>query len=388
MNGDRAVYIKSRNVLINNELRPATLHFHQGKIKEILPYESLADHDYEDYYIVPGFIDLHLHGMYGADSLDMTEGALGVIQQKLLEEGTTSFLATSTTLEKETLKVSLKKLASEIELQTEGEGATCLGIHLEGPFLNSEFAGAHKKEEILKPSVSVFETLQEASNNKIRRVTLAPEADDDNELTTYLSDKGILVSIGHTAATAKETEIAISAGAKLITHMYNGMPQIHHREIGVAGMAMLSDEITCEFIADGIHVSHRAVELAKKSKGVQNMILVTDSNKAKGLPPGDYTFNGRNIVLNERGEARIKETGSLAGSTAKMNDIVRNVIENTTIDQVEAFQMASLNPARLINIDHYKGQIQTDYDADIVVLDGQYSVIHTYISGELKEVIP
>ena len=388
MNGDRTVYIKSRNVLIDNELKPATLHLYQGKIRGILPYESQVDYDYGDYYIVPGFIDLHLHGMYGADSLDETEGTLEIIKQKLLAEGTTSFLATSTTLEKETLKEALKKLASEIELQTEGNGANCLGIHLEGPFLNPEFAGAHKKEEILKPSISVFEELQNASNNEIKRVTLAPEKDDNNDLTAYLFDKGILVSIGHTAATAKETESAVKAGAKLITHMYNGMPQIHHREIGVAGMAMLSDEIACEFIADGIHVSHHAVELVRKSKGIQNMILVTDSNKAKELPSGDYTFNGRNIVLNERGEARIKETGSLAGSTAKMNDIIRNVIENTTIDQIEVFQMASLNPARLINIDHYKGHIKIDYDADIVVLDKQYKVIHTYISGGLKEVIP
>ena len=381
------MYIKSRNVLIDNELKPSTLYLDQGKIKEILPYESHADYDYGDYYIVPGFIDLHLHGLYGADALDETKDSLELIRQKLLDEGTTSFLATSTTLEKETLKGALKKLASEIESQIEGDGAKCLGIHLEGPFLNSEFAGAHKKQEILKPSIPIFEELQNASNGKIKRVTLAPEMDEDHALTAYLSDKKILVSMGHTGATAKATEMAIEAGARLITHMYNGMPQIHHREVGVAGMAMLSDKMVCEFIADGIHVSPHAVELVKKTKGVRNIILVTDSNKAKGLPVGDYVFNGRNIVLNELGEARIKETGSLAGSTAKMNDIVKNVIQNTTINQVEAFQMASLNPAKLIHVDDFKGQIKISYDADIAVLDDHYEVVHTYISGKLKEVM-
>ena len=379
------MYVKSRNVLIGDVLKPATLHVVDGKIKDIMPYEFQDAQDYGNCYIAPGFIDLHMHGGYGFDVLDDDQNSFTLLRRKLLDEGTTSFLATSTTLEKEMLKVSLAKLGSKIGKQIAGDGASCLGIHLEGPFLNPKFAGAQKSCDILEPTIALFQEFQSASDFQIKRITLAPEMDIDHSLITNLSNQEILVSIGHTGADAKEARAAFVAGSKLVTHMFNGMPPFHHREIGVSGMALLCDGLSCEFIADGIHVSFDAIELACKVKGSENLILITDSNKSKGLPPGEYVFHGRNIVLNEQGEARIKETGSLAGSTAKMNMVVKNIIQNTTIDRVEAFKMASLYPARLINVDDSKGLIDIGYDADFVVLDQQYQVIETFAIGKRKD---
>ena len=378
------VYVKSKNVLIDHVFKPATIHLSRGRIASILPYDTPADYDYEGCYVVPGFVDLHLHGGYGIDVLDEDEDSFRQLQQRLLQEGTTSFLATSTTLETEMLKKALMHLGKKIETQIAGSGATCLGIHLEGPFLNPDFAGAQKVHDILKPSISLFEAFQSASGDKIKRVTLAPETDVNNMLTTHLSNQGILVSVGHSGATAEETHAAITAGAKLVTHLFNGMPQLHHREIGLNGMAMLSDQLVCEVIADGNHINFNTIELVRKTKGPGGIVLVTDANKVKGLAPGEYTLHGRNVVLNERGEARIKESGSLAGSTSKMNIAIKNIIENTTIDQVEAFQMASLYPAKLLNIDHIKGRIDIGHDADIAILDQAYQIVDIYVAGQRK----
>jgi N-acetylglucosamine-6-phosphate deacetylase len=382
-----AMYIKSENVLVNNALKPATLHVQHDKIKEILPYETSKEAtDYGQDFILPGFIDLHIHGCYGIDVLDDDLDNFHQLRRKLLEEGTTSFFATTTTLEKENLVKGLRFLGRKIDSQEGIFGAQCLGIHLEGPFLNEEYTGSQNKSYLLKPDISTFKEFQSAANNHIKRVTLAPEKDEDQGLIRHLKDQHqILISAGHSGAAAKDMSSSVIAGVTLITHMFNGMVPLNHHDIGIVGVAMMSDELVCEIIGDGVHLCYDAIDLIKKIKGFERLILVTDSNQAKGMPAGDYNFHGRNVKLNSDGEARIKESGSLAGSVAKMNDMVRNITQNTSISLVEAFQMASLLPARLLHIDHKKGRLSNGYDADIVILNQEFHVVDVYIAGKREE---
>jgi N-acetylglucosamine-6-phosphate deacetylase len=376
--------IKSKRVLIGDSFEPAALVLENGKIIEILPYatQTTENCDFQENRIVPGFIDLHLHGGYGEDCLDYPQEAFDRLRRKLLLEGTTSFLATSTSLDKAELISRLEVLGKKIANQQLDQGANCLGIHLEGPFLNVKFAGAQNPQSIISPSIDCFEAFNEASGNQIKRITLAPEEDEDFSLIRYLHEQGILVSMGHSGADKIEAEKGEKYGAHLVTHMFNGMPQIHHREISLAGYAMLSDELLCEFIADGIHVSFEAIDLVRKIKGKGKLILITDSNRAKGMPLGDYVLHGRAVTLGEDGSVRIKETGGLAGSVLKLNQGVRNIVEHTRIDPVEALQMASLYPAELLGIDNIKGKIKEGYDADVLVLDEDYQVLEAFVGGK------
>ncbi|MDR2975776.1 MAG: N-acetylglucosamine-6-phosphate deacetylase [Streptococcaceae bacterium] len=382
------VIIKSKNVLIGEGFEAAALAFENGKIIEILPYaaQTMVDYDFQENMIVPGFIDLHLHGGYGDDCLDYPQEGFDRLRRNLLLEGTTSFLATSTSLDRAELISRLVVLGGKIVSQALDFGANCLGIHLEGPFLNVKFAGAQNPQSIISPSVECFEAFNQAGRNQIKRITLAPEEDEDFSLIRYLHEKGFLVSMGHSGARKIEAELGEKHGAQLITHMFNGMPQIHHREISLAGYAMLSNDLVCEFIADGIHVSFEAIDLVRKTKGRGKMILITDSNRAKGMPLGDYVLHGRPVVLSEDDSVRLKETGGLAGSVLKLNNAVKNTVENTRIDLVEALQMASLYPAELLGIDNVKGRIQKGYDADIVVLDADYQVQEAFVGGKCGDV--
>ncbi|KRN83632.1 N-acetylglucosamine 6-phosphate deacetylase [Pediococcus ethanolidurans] len=344
-----------------------------------------CDIDYGDSFIVPGFIDLHIHGGYDADVLDDNANSFERVRQHLLSEGTTSFLATSTTLKKDELIKRLKTLGHKIRDQNIDSGSNCLGIHLEGPFINPQYAGAQNRESIITPTIEDFKSFNDASSNTIKRVTIAPEKDSNLLLIRYLHDHKILVSMGHSGASFQDAKNGETAGAKLVTHMFNGMPQIHHRELALSGYALLSDSLVCEFIADGIHINFNTVNLLNKIKTSKKLILITDSNRTKGLPLGEYELHGRQVQLNVDGSVRLKKAGTLAGSILKMNHAVKNVIQNSSIEQVEAFKMASLYPAQLLNISNSKGRLDQGYDADITILDSNYEVTETFIHGKRME---
>ncbi|MCM1260160.1 MAG: N-acetylglucosamine-6-phosphate deacetylase [Prevotella sp.] len=334
----------------------------------------------DDYVVVPGFIDEHVHGAAGSDAMDGTIEDLSTIAQALASEGTTAFLATTMTQSPENIIKALEAV-KQYKKANYTEGAEILGVHLEGPFISKDFVGAQPIEYVAAPKVDTFKVYQEASGNTIKVVTLAPEVEGCDELIRYLASQGIVASIGHTNAKYADVEKAVLAGAKTFTHTYNAMKPVHHREIGTVGSAYLFDCMTCECICDGIHVSAPAIRLLHKNKPNGKFILITDAMRAKHMPDGVSELGGQ-VVIVKNGEARL-ENGTLAGSVLKMNQAVKNVMGFLNLPIEEVVKFASLYPAQNLGVDQYLGSIEVGKRADFVVLDKELNVVATVRSGQL-----
>ncbi|MBM7095964.1 N-acetylglucosamine-6-phosphate deacetylase [Bacillus sp. H-16] len=327
--------------------------------------------------IVPGFIDLHIHGTNRADVMDAKEDTIPTMVRHLPGEGTTAFLATTLTQSKEKKIQALQNAASYMSMPTT-LGAELLGIHLEGPFISLKRAGAQPKEFIHKPDVSLFKEFQEASGGAIKLATIAPE--EGMGFVRFLAQNNVIPSIGHSDATYVEVREAAEQGAVHATHLFNGMRGIHHRDIGTAGGIFLHDSIKAELIADGIHVSPEMIRLTYKNKGADGIILITDAMRAKGLPDGQYDLGGQAVTV--RGKKAELCDGTLAGSVLKMNEAVRNMVTFSGCSFNEAITMASLNPARQLGVDDRKGSIQRGKDADFAVLGSDFTILETYCLGK------
>lgn len=361
------------------------IHIKDGKIAETGPASALPYVDAEvvklpeDSTIVPGFIDVHIHGAGGADTMDATLEALYTMASILPEEGTTSFLATTITQDQDAIFKALENAADFIG-QHNGPGkAEVLGVHLEGPFINETRKGAQPEKHIIKPDIELFSKMQEASGNNIKIVTLAPEKEQGNEFIAYLAENGVIASIGHSDASYGQMAEAVRAGATHVTHLFNGMRGMHHRDPGVAGAALLFDELKMEIIADGIHVVPEMLDLSIRAKGTDGVILITDSMRAKCLKNGTYDLGGQEVNV-ANGQVLLAD-GTLAGSILKMKDSLKNIMEFTGISLEEAVKLASENPARQLRIFDRKGSIAAGKDADLVVLDSKHEVVMTFCRG-------
>ena len=324
-------------------------------------------------YIVPGFIDQHIHGANNVDTMDNDIDKLKVFSSALLKEGTTSFLPTTMTYDLGITREVIQKIVDVKDLHV---GANIVGVHLEGPFLASSFIGAQNPIYIQHPNVEIFKLLN--VDNIIKIVTYAPEEDDDFEFTKYLSSEGIIPSIGHSAATCRIANDAIKNGACNFTHFHNASTPHHHRTPGVVTSGFENRNIKVELIVDGIHLHPDTVKATYSIKGYENIILITDSMRAKGCDDGVYDLGGQEVFKNGF-EARLKD-GTLAGSVLEMNKAVSNMIEFTGCDPKEAFIMASYNPAVHLCLDK-KGLIKEGYDCDITVLDENYNILQTFVNG-------
>ncbi len=334
----------------------------------------------EDYVIVPGFIDQHIHGAAGSDAMDGTISDLTKIANAVASEGTTAFLATTMTQSPENITKALNAV-KEYKASGYENGAEVLGVHLEGPFISKDFIGAQPLEYVATPSVEVFKKYQDASGDSIRIVSLAPEEEGAAELIKYLVSQNIVASIGHTNAKYADVEKAVAAGASNLTHTYNAMKPVHHREIGTVGSAFLFDELTCECICDGIHVSGPAIKLLHKNKPADKMVLITDAMRAKHMPDGISELGGQ-VVIVKNGEARL-ENGTLAGSVLKMNNAIKNVMNFLNLSLEETVKLATINPAKNLKVDHYLGSIKVGKRADFVVLDKDLNVVKTVREGKV-----
>ncbi|OCA82458.1 N-acetylglucosamine-6-phosphate deacetylase [Bacillus sp. FJAT-27225] len=330
---------------------------------------------------IPGFIDVHIHGANGADVMDATIESLNVMAQALPGEGTTSFLATTMTQGEQQIEAALLNVKNYINTDQSPGKAEILGVHLEGPFVNKTKAGAQPIDHIVDPNVELFKKWETLSGSAIKLVTLAPELPGGLELTHYLKSKGIVASIGHSDATYEEVIKAIEAGATQATHLYNQMRGLHHREPGVVGAVFLKEELKAELIVDGIHSRPEMVKLAYDQKGKAGIILITDSMRAKCLKNGHYDLGGQDVSVSD-GKATLSD-GTLAGSILKLNHGVKNMIEFSGCQIEDAIEMASVNPAKQLNIFDRKGSLSKGKDADIVVLDDNGDVYMTICRGEL-----
>ena len=332
----------------------------------------------ENYVVVPGFIDQHIHGAAGSDAMDGTVEDLKKIANALASEGTTSFLATTMTQSPENIKTALNAVKVYKESNFT-EGAEIVGVHLEGPFISKDHIGAQPLEYVAEPKVEIFKQYEEASGNTIKLVSMAPEVEGAEDLISYLKSKNIVASIGHTGATYKDVEKAVKAGATNATHTYNAMKAVHHREVGTVGATFLFDELNAEVICDGIHVSAPAIKLLHKNKPSDKFTLITDAMRAKHMPDGDYELGGQPVIV-KNNEARLPN-GVLAGSVLKMNLAVKNVMNFLGLPLEEVVKYATINPARNLSIDHEVGSIKVGKRANLVVLDENQEVIMTIRDG-------
>ncbi|WP_066068059.1 N-acetylglucosamine-6-phosphate deacetylase [Neobacillus soli] len=358
------------------------------KIIELGPLDKLSnEEDFEvvkvppHFKAIPGFIDVHIHGVNGADTMDGTKEALDTMVKTLPKEGTTSFLATTMTQETEQIEKALLNAGDYISGQQSRGKAEVLGIHLEGPFVNAKMAGAQPIQYIIDPDLAKLEKWQSLSQGNIKLVTLAPERPGGIEMVRYLKANGIIASIGHTYATYDEVNEAVDAGANHVTHLYNQMRGLHHREPGVVGAAFLRDELIAELIVDGVHVRPEMVKLAYQQKRSEGLILITDSMRAKCLKNGQYDLGGQEVTVKE-GKA-VLEDGTLAGSILKLGQAVKNIVAYSDCTLEEAIEMVSVNPAKQLNIFERKGSLTAGKDADIVILDNNLEVFMTFCLGEL-----
>lgn len=332
-----------------------------------------------DAVVLPGFLDEHVHGAGGADAMDATRDALCTISATLAKEGVTGFLATTMTQTPEKIKSALAAVKAAAQEGT--DGARILGVHLEGPFLSYRYRGAQCGEYLAKPSAELFDEFYRASGGLIKIVTLAPEEEGADGLIARIRARKVIASIGHTAATYADVVRAAESGATQFTHTFNAQSSFHHREIGAAGCALLFDDLACELIADGVHVSVPAMKLLFKCKPKGKVLLVTDALRAKGLKEGESELGGQSVFVKD-GEARLTD-GTLAGSVLTMNRAVRNAVEKVGLSLEEAADCASRYPAENLGLYGETGGIAPGKRADYAVLDSKFDVVMTVCGGRI-----
>lgn len=354
-------------------------------------FRGTKDYREEDYetvidakgrLVVPGYIDIHIHGCGGYDVMDNTEDSIQKISEILAKHGTTSFLPTTVTQSRESTQ---KTIALVRKIKGHSKGADVLGVHLEGPFINIQRKGAQNPNYILSPSVQSFQDFVGNDLTDIMRVTLAPEQGEGTELVRWLTQKGICVSAGHTCADFDTIENCVDNGLNLATHLFNGMNPFNHRDPGTVGASLLDDRIYTEFIADLIHLNKMTLILIVKVKGSDKCILITDSLSAACLGDGNFSLGGQKVIVKNK-QARL-EGGSLAGSVITMQEAVKNMIQKVGIKETDVFKMATENPAKILKIDTFKGSIKEGYDADLNLLDDDYNVTLTMVRGKFIHVV-
>jgi len=373
--------IQSKKVWIADQFTPAQLELEDGIIKEIYPYnEKEVTKDYGDLRILPGFIDIHCHGAYGFDTNDADPEGLRKWTKGIVDEGVTSFLATTLTQSEEVLTNAVSNVAKVVE---EGyEGAEILGIHFEGPYLNKAHKGAQPEEYCVKPNIEQFKRYQKAAHGLIKYITMAVENDEDFTLTKYCSQNNVVVSIGHSNATYEQAVQAYAHGARSMTHVYNAMTPFTHRANGLVGGALRIRNMYGEIICDGNHSTLAALNNFFTSKGPDYSVMITDSLMCKGFPVGTkFDFGGQEVVIYPDGSAHLVEAGNLAGSTLNVNKGLKILIEDALVPVNYAINACTSNPARCLHVDDRKGTIGVGYDADLVVLDRDYEVVQTYCKG-------
>ena len=373
---------KNANILIEDgSIIKADLLIENVKIKKIGKVDEvgLISLD-DDKIIIPGFIDEHIHGSAGSDTMDGTYDDIRKIAEAIASEGTTAFLATTMTQSMENIDKALANVNDYMKKDPE-TGARVLGVHLEGPFISTKHVGAQPIEYVAEPKVETFKHYEEVSGNHIKIVTLAVEVEGANKLVEYLASKNIVASIGHSDATYEDCQKAIEAGAKNITHTYNAQRGLHHREVGTVGSAMLFDEVACEAICDGIHLSPAAIKLLWKNKPHDKFILITDAMRAKHLQDGKSELGGQ-VVIVKNGEARL-ENGTLAGSVLKMNNAVKNVMKFLDLPLAEVVTYASANPAKALGLYDQMGSIKEGKLANLVIVDNDVNVYETIREGKI-----
>ncbi len=346
-----------------------------GSIVSIRPAETQPEGSIggAEMRVLPGLIDIQLNGAFGDDFADPSAD-VPAICRRLARFGVTAFVPTIVTSAPDVYAPALANLRHP---PVPGE-SRILGVHIEGPFISHAYRGAHDPEQLRLPSIEEAGRWLEAGD--VRWLTLAPELPGALALISFLVDRGVRVSIGHTDASWSEAAAAVDAGATLATHLFNAMRPFRHRDPGVAGY-VLGTGLTAGFIADGNHVAFEALRMMTRIKAPDELVLITDALAGLGMPPGRYTVAGHEYVSDGM-SGRLLD-GTLTGSLLPLNLAVRNLVEQVGLDPAVAVRLATLNPARALGVDGTLGRVAVGRVADLVVVDQEWQVQATIAGGSV-----
>lgn len=336
--------------------------------------------------LAPGFVDIHIHGGGGHDVMEDSADSLAIIGALLARHGVTSYLPTTVTAPLDATLSALERLASAIERAGSPgtSGALCsrpCGIHLEGPFLSHARRGVHPPVDLMAPSVGLFERFWQASRGHIRVMTIAPELPGAKEVIAAAAGRSVSVSLGHSDADFAAAERGIAAGARHVTHTFNAMRALGHRDPGILGAVLTDSRVTADIIADGIHLDPAIVRLFLKLKGLEQSVLITDATAATGMPNGRYKLGPFEVEVKD-GRCMIGDT--LAGSVLTMDQAVRNVMAFAQWTLPDAVRLATWNPAKAAGIEQHAGRLMPGAFADLVVLTPAGEVQQTMVRGRLS----
>jgi len=376
--------IKGGKIILENEVLLNKVLIFNDKITDILDTEDFGKNgmsqvmniiDAQGKYVSPGFIDIHIHGSGGKDTMDGKTSDLKIISETIAKSGVTGFLPTTMTMEKGKIYKALDsvKLARSENIK----GAKILGAHMEGPFISQKYNGAHKKGHILKPDFEFINNYLDI----IKIITMAPEEDLQFKfIKNVKNNSDIVLSMGHTASDYETAMEAVETGISNASHIFNAMPTFHHRAPGAVG-AVLKSNISFELIADTMHVHPAVFQILLNAKGKDKMILITDSMRAGSMKDGKWELGGQEVIV-ENNSARLND-GTLAGSILTLNKAVFNIMKYTDLKIYEAVALASFNPAKLINMDKSKGSIKIGKDADLIIFDEELKVDLSISGGKI-----
>jgi N-acetylglucosamine-6-phosphate deacetylase len=336
--------------------------------------------DFGDAILAPGFFDIHIHGGTGLDLMRASASDLPRLGKFLATHGVTAYFPTTVAAPLDSTCAALDRLADAIEA-TVSDGpvqARPLGIHLEGPFLSHKRRGVHPPENLVEPTVAIFDRLWQAARGHVRVLTIAPEIPGAMEVIAEAARRNVCVSLGHSDADMPTAQAGVKAGARHATHTFNAMRPLDHREPGIVGEVLSNSELTADMIVDGIHVDPAVVELFLKAKGRERAVLITDAISATGMPDGRYQLGPIEVDV-KNGKAT--SGGSLAGSVLTMDRAVRNVTKFSNWSLRDAIQAATLNPARAVGLSAHHGVIAPGASADFLVLSSTGEVLKTIVRG-------
>jgi N-acetylglucosamine-6-phosphate deacetylase len=350
---------------------------HDGRITSIDPArgDRPGAVDLRDHWVLPGFVDIHVHGGGGAQCNSADPDEIRAVARFHAQHGTTALLATTVAAAPDELLAALGAIGRAADAP---DGARVLGAHLEGPFLNPCRPGAMDPEAFTAPDVALFRRF--AAAGPLRSMTLAPELPGAFDVVAALRRAGGVASLGHTDATYEQAAAAVVAGARAVTHAFNAMRPLHHREPGMAGAALALDDLTCEVICDGVHVHPAAVRLLHRAKGARRAVLVTDAIAAAGGADGEYRLGARPVTVRD-GRATLPGTDTLAGSVLTMDRAVRNAVQRCGVPLEDAARMAATTPAELLGLGDRLGVLAPGRDADVAILDADLELAGVLARG-------
>jgi len=357
-----------------------------GKIAYIGSEAGVEDHDLQhinlgDHYLVAGFIDIHTHGGYGVSfGNEPLEEGLRKYSQWVVRFGVCGFVISLTAPDKEDLLTMIRKYVKILGSQPEWPGAVPLGLHLEGPFLNPQKAGAFNPAWIRPPNTEEVQSIIAVGGGWIKHVTLAPELEGANLIAELFTQSGVTVSLGHSNAEYEIASTALAGYFSHVTHTFNAQSPMHHRAPGVVGAVLSSDKVTAELIGDPHHVHSAAMKVLYRCLGSERVVLVSDAMPGAGLPDGEYELVGQKVRV--KNGASMLADGSLAGSVITMDACLRTLVQQADIPVEHALRMASLNPAKVIGKSNVMGSLEVGKEANLAVLDENLAVVKTWVKGK------